>query len=211
MTENRDPESRLSEAADKASDKLDEAVRSAGEMASEVVDKARDAGDKLEEKFRSLEKLTPKELGDLAVKVASDTAFAAAGVANLVAERAREFADKQKAALVDTQRHTEAGEKTHEFLEQLSTQLTKFVDDLSQTYKDLADRGREALQRMQAQSEAKADAPKGDDAPGPFDINEAADTAEPASTVAEDAEIVDAPAPAPEAGAEDATGTDRAE
>jgi len=186
MTENRDPESRLHDAADKASDKLDEAVRSAGEVASEVAEKARDAGDKLEEKFRSLEKMTPKELGDLAVKVASDTAFAAAGVANLVAEKAREFADRQRASLADTQRHTEAGEKTHEFLDQLSTQLTRFVDDLTQTYKDLADRGRDALARMQAQADAKADAPKGDDAPGPFDINEAADTAEPAGTVAEE-------------------------
>jgi len=133
-----------------------------------------------------LEKLTPKEVGDMALKFASETAYAAAGFANLVAERAREFAEKQRAAVADA--GPEATDHTKAFLDQVTAQMNRFVDELGHTYKDLADRGRDAVAKMQQQAAAKPDAK---DAPGMFDIVDDAETAEPASTVAED-EIVDA-------------------
>jgi hypothetical protein len=133
-----------------------------------------------------LEKLTPKEVGDMALKFASETAYAAAGFANLVAEKAREFAEKQRAAVADV--GADAPDHTKAFLDQVSAQMNRFVDELGHTYKDLADRGRDAVAKMQQQAAAKPDAK---DAPGMFDIVDDAETAEPASTVAED-EIVDA-------------------
>ena len=59
--------------------------------AEEIVDKA---DDKLT--IDKIDKVTPNQLGDLAMKFASETAYAAAGFANLVADKAREFADKQR-------------------------------------------------------------------------------------------------------------------
>ena len=61
--------------------------------------------------------------------------------------------------------------------------MNKFVEELGHTYKDLADRGRDALAKAQAQAKSVAK----DDAPGMFDLVDGAETAEPASTVAEDA------------------------
>lgn len=140
-----------------------------------------DAGEKLG--LDKLEKLTPKELGDMAVKFASDTAYAAAGFANLVAEKAKEFAEKQRAAMAEA--NPEAADQSKAFLDQFTAQVNKFVEDLGHTYKDLAERGREAVAKMQHQAEAK---PASKDAPGMFDIVDDAETAEPASTVAEDVE-----------------------
>lgn len=132
------------------------------------------------------ERISAKEVGDMAVKFATDTAYAAAGFANLVAEKAREFADKQRAS-VDG-----AGEGTDQakvFLDQLTTQLNKFVDELGHTYKDLAERGRDAVAKMQAQA---AERPSPKDAPGMFDIVDDAETAEPRHSVAEeDVEVVE--------------------
>ncbi|SMO54241.1 hypothetical protein [Propioniciclava tarda] len=149
--------------------------------AEEIVDKA---DDKLT--IDKIDKVTPNQLGDLAMKFASETAYAAAGFANLVADKAREFADKQR-EFADKQRATlaEAGEGDpgKAILEQFTAQVNKFVEELGHTYKDLADRGRDALAKAQAQAKSVAK----DDAPGMFDLVDGAETAEPASTVAEDA------------------------
>lgn len=133
------------------------------------------------------ERISAKEFGDIAAKFASETAFAAAGLANLVAEKAREFTDKQRAALADAAGDAAPVDQTKAFLDQVSAQMNKLVEELGHTYKDLADRGRDAVAKMQAQAAARPD-PK--DAPGMFDIVEGAETAEPANTVAEN-DVVD--------------------
>lgn len=131
--------------------------------------------------------VSAKEIGDMALKFATDTAYAAAGFADMVAERAKEFVEKQRAASeakeasVDAEAPAEGGEAdpTKVFFDSLTLQVNKFVDDMSQTYKDLSDRGRGAVAKIQSQVADRADAPKGDDAPGPFDIQEGADAADP--------------------------------
>lgn len=193
MTESHDFEKTADQVADKAEDFAADAQNAADEFASGAQDaadetaakaddakqaftaKASEIGEKLQEQFKAIDKVTPKEFGDMAVKFASDTAYAAAGFANLVAEKAREFADKQK---VQTFADTEAGnDHGTAFIDQLNAQFNKFVEDLGHTYKDLADRGRDTVAKMQQQASAKAEAPKGDDAPGPFDIVDDAETA----------------------------------
>lgn len=161
--------------ADKVEDVAADAQDKSDEAKAAFTAKASELGDKLTEQFKAIDKITPKEFGDMAVKFASDTAYAAAGFANLVAERAREFADKQK---ITTLADTEGHDQGKAFLDQLNAQFNKFVEDLSHTYKDLAERGRDTVAKMQQQASAKAEAPKGDDAPGPFDIVDDAETAE---------------------------------
>nr|NLI49825.1 hypothetical protein [Propionibacterium sp.] len=157
---------------------FEKVAAAAEEVGEALADKAAEVGEALEEKVHSLEKLTPKELGDLAVKFATDTAYAAAGFANLIAEKAREFTDKQKVALVQATNPAESAERTKELLDQFTAQVNKFVEEVGHTYKELADRGREAVAKVQAQAAARAEAPKGDDKPGPFDIIDDADAAE---------------------------------
>ncbi len=160
-----------------------------------LVDKAAEVGETLEDKVHNLEKLTPKELGDLAVKFATDTAYAAAGFANLIAERAREFSEKQKATMAQATTPGESADRTKEFLDQFTAQVNKFVDEVGHTYKELTDRGRDAVAKLQTQAAARAEAPKGDDKPGPFDMMDDADAAEPTGEIpVEDAEAAaDAP------------------
>jgi len=168
---------------DDVADKVKETLDDVADKAKEALDDAAEHVDKLG--LDKLEKLTPKEVGDMAVKFASDTAYAAAGFANLVAEKAREFAEKQRAAMAEA--NPEAADQSKAFLDQFTHQVNKFVEDLGHTYKDLAERGREAVAKMQHQAEAK---PAPHDAPGMFDIVDDAETAEPASTVAEEVEDV---------------------
>lgn len=153
-------------------------AEAAEEVGDALADKAAEVGEVLEDKVHNLEKLTPKELGDLAMKFATDTAYAAAGFANLIAEKAREFTDKQKVTLAEATTPGESADKTKELLDQFTAQVNKFVEEVGHTYKELADRGRDAVAKVQAQAAARADAPKGDDAPGPFDITDDADAAE---------------------------------
>lgn len=176
-----------------------EKVAAAAEEVGDVLaDKAAEVGEALEEKVHSLDKLTPKEVGDLAVKFASDTAYAAAGVANLIAEKARELSEKQKATLAQATAPGESGDRTKELIDQITAQVNKFVEEVGHTYKELADRGRDAVAKMQAQAAARAETPKGDDAPGAFDIVDDAEAAESTGEI-----------PLTEVEAEDVDGTTR--
>lgn len=164
--------------ADEARDFGDTVAEETRAATQAVAGKAREVGETLEEKFRAIDKMTPKELGDAAVKFATDTAYAAAGFANLVAEKAREFTEKQRVTFADTGEHPEGADRTRELLDQVTAQVNRFVEEIGHTYKELSDRGREAVARMQAQAQARAEAPRGDDAPGPFDIVDDADAVE---------------------------------
>ena len=132
---------------------------------SEFQAKASDFAAKLEDRFRALDHMSAREVGDAATKFASDTAYAAAGFAALVAEKAKDLADRKGTT---TDSSTESSD-AKAFVDQVNEQVSKFVDDLGSAYKDLSDRGRDAVAKR-AQS-GKSDAPKGDDAPGMFDID----------------------------------------
>lgn len=92
------------------------------------------------------ERLTPEKLGDAAIKFATETAYAAAGFAGLVGEKAKAFYDEQRKQYSDA--HPEEDEpKTKAFLDQMSEQLSRLADELSRGYRDMAEKGREVVSR----------------------------------------------------------------
>lgn len=91
------------------------------------------------------DRLTPEKIGETARKVATETAYAAAGFAGMVGEKARAFYDEQKKQYTDAH-PDEDGPSAKAFLDQLSEQLNRFADDLSRGYRDLAERGRDVVQ-----------------------------------------------------------------
>ena len=108
------------------------------------------------------DRLTPERLGEAAIKFATETAYAAAGFAGLVGDKAKAFYDEQKKQYEEAHPE-EDGAKTNSFLDQLSEQLNRFADDLTRGYRDMAERGREVVKgstakRGQADGTAEADA-----------------------------------------------------
>ncbi len=92
------------------------------------------------------DRLTPEKLGEAARKVATETAYAAAGFAGLVGEKAKAFYDEQRKQYTEAHPDEDAP-KAKAFLDQLSEQLNRFADDLSRGYKEMAERGRDVVQR----------------------------------------------------------------
>ncbi len=85
-----------------------------------------------------------ERLGEAALKFAADAAYAVAGFAGLVGEKARAFYDEQRAEYAKT--HPDADSPgAKEFLEQLGEHLNRFVDDINRGFKDLSARGRDAV------------------------------------------------------------------
>lgn len=109
------------------------------------------------------DKLTPEKLGELAVKFATDTLYAAAGFASVVAERAREYYDNQRKHLAD--KNPEGADPTFKaFVDSMPDQIKNLLDEVQKGYHDLAEKGRTVV-NTRNQPRAKADAP------GPFDID----------------------------------------
>lgn len=139
------------------------------------------------------EKFTPEKLGEAALKFATETAYAAAGVADTVAVKARELYESQRALLA---------EKTPEgvdpnfrrMVDQMPEQFKGFLDEATKAYHEMAERGRHVLADLQNQMAAARDAKE---APvEAFDLNDGADAdAEAADAVAPDEPAIeDAPA-----------------
>ena len=95
------------------------------------------------------ERLTPEKVGDAAIKFATETAYAAAGFAGLVGEKAKAFLDEQKKQYAEAHPDEDAP-SAKAFLDQLSEQFTRFADDLTRGYKDMAERGRDVVRNTQA-------------------------------------------------------------
>ncbi len=102
------------------------------------------------------ERLTPEQIGEAARKVATETAYAAAGFAGLVGEKARAFYDEQKKQYADAHSDEDAP-SAKAFLDQLSEQLNRFADDLSRGYRDMAERGRDVVKGNTAARRGQAD------------------------------------------------------
>lgn len=92
------------------------------------------------------DRLTPEKIGEAARKVATETAYVAAGFAGLVGEKAKAFYDEQKKQYTDAHPDEDAP-SAKAFLDQLSEQLNRFADDLSRSYREMAERGRNVVQR----------------------------------------------------------------
>lgn len=92
------------------------------------------------------DRVSPEKLAEAARKVATETAYAAAGFAGLVGEKAKAFYDEQKKQYADAHPDEDAP-KAKAFLDQLSEQLNRFAEDLSRGYREMAERGRDVVQR----------------------------------------------------------------
>lgn len=142
------------------------------------------------------EKMTPERLGEMIIKIATETAYAAAGIADSVAAKAKELYEQQRRQLADV---TPDGVDPNfkKFVDQMPDQVKNLVDEATKAYHDLADRGRHVVENLagQAAQAAKSEKAEKSDHPGAFDLHEAADA--PASAE-------DAGAPEPVAGTADA-------
>ena len=100
-----------------------------------------------------------ERLDDAARRFVADAAYAVAGFAGLVGEKARTFYDEQRAEYAKTHPDVESpGAK--EFLEQLGSHLNRFVDEISRGFRDLSDKGREFMNARPESAEAeKTEAP----------------------------------------------------
>lgn len=124
-----------------------------------------------ETRFEAGEKMTPEKLGEAAIKFATETAYAAAGLADIIAKKARELYEQQKAQLAEkTPEGVDPNFK--QFVDAMPDQLKTFMDDAEKKLHELSERGRGVVEHMQA---AAAGKPRGDDAPGAYDTGAGAD------------------------------------
>lgn len=129
------------------------------------------------------EKLSPEKLGEAAIKFATETAYAAAGIANVIAEKARELYDAQRKQLAES---TPEGVDPNfrQFVDAMPDQFKTLIDDATKAYHEMAERGRHAVTDFQAQLQAaRTDRPAKPEAPEAFDLKEGAE----ATVDAEDA------------------------
>lgn len=96
------------------------------------------------------EKFTPEKLGDMAIKFATETAYAAAGLANTLSERAKEFYDAQRKQIAEKAPEG-VDPNFRQFVDTMPDQFKTFVDDMVKAYRDMADKGRSTVADLQAQ------------------------------------------------------------
>ena len=111
------------------------------------------------------EKITPEKFAEQAVKFATETAYAAAGLADLVAKKAKELYEHQRSQLAEkTPEGVDPNFK--QFVDAMPDQIKTFMDEAEKRLHDLSERGRVAVENLQAATAAR---PKADDRQGPFD------------------------------------------
>ena len=173
------------------SNQNDDHIQPEGEFVEEFEVKAEEAH------LAAGEKFTPEQLGDAVIKFATETAYAAAGIANVLAEKAKEFYDSQRKEIA-AKTPEGVDPNFRQFVDAMPDQFKGFFDEATKAFHDMAERGRTTVADFQHQVQVARDAAK--DAKGQsteaFDLkDDAAATAEAADAVApEDAQdVVDAP------------------
>lgn len=120
-----------------------------------------------EPRVDSGEKFHPEKFADQAIKFATETAFAAAGLADMVAKKAKELYEQQKSQLAEkTPEGVDPNFK--QFVDTMPEQLKTFMDEAEKRLHELSERGRHVVENLQAQTAAR---PKFDDKQGPFDTD----------------------------------------
>ncbi len=117
-------------------------------------------------------KLTPEKLGEAALKFATETAYAAAGLADVIAERAKEFYAEQRKQLAEK---TPEGVDPNfrQFVDTMPDQFKVILDDAVKAFHDLSERGRHTVTDLQSQVQhARAERQVH---PQAFDLKEGAD------------------------------------
>lgn len=145
-------------------------------------------GDDVVESEHEGEKLTPERVGEMAVKFATETAYAAAGVANLIAEKTREFMEQQRKQLAE---RTPEGVDPNfkQFVDGMPEQVKTFLDEVTKSYHDMAERGRVAVSDFQQQVQSRSETRTERGNESPFDIQEGAEAdADPEAVVAPEVE-----------------------
>ena len=137
------------------------------------------------------EKFTPEQLGEAMIKFATETAYAAAGLANVLAEKTRVFYESQRKE-IEARTPEGVDPNFRQFVDGMPDQFKGFVDEATKAFHDMAERGRTTVTELQGQVQAARDAAKDSrsNPTSPFDLNEdAAATDEAADAVApEDAQ-----------------------
>ncbi len=149
------------------------------------------------------EEMTPERLGEMAIKFATETAYAAAGLANVVAAKAKELYETQKAQLAEkTPEGVDPNFK--QFVDTMPDQLKTLMDEAVKGFKDLSDKGRHVVENISAQAATAAEKvnekvkeqadkvkekaeevkEKAAEAPGAFDTQADVDAPDDAETVA---------------------------
>ena len=166
---------------------------------NETTDQTQPAGEFVEETpveadpatLAAGEKFTPEQLGDAVIKFATETAYAAAGFANVLAERAKEFYEVQRKEIA-AKTPEGVDPNFRQFVDAMPDQFKGFIDEATKAFHDMAERGRTTVADFQTQVQAARDAAKEARAnpTEPFDLkDDAAATAEAADAVApEDAQ-----------------------
>lgn len=88
-------------------------------------------------------------------RMAREGAYAAAGFAGFVSEKAKEFYDEQREQYRQAHPDADAEPGAKEFLAQMRDKLHEFVDGLTRTWQDMADRGRPQERSDQDQAEGE--------------------------------------------------------
>ena len=99
-----------------------------------------------------------ERLDDAALRFMADAAYAVAGFAGLVGERARAFYDEQRAEYAKTHPDVESP-GAREFLEQLGSHLNRFVDEINKGFRELSDKGREVMKSRPVNPETEKTEP----------------------------------------------------
>lgn len=103
-------------------------------------------------------KIRGENFGEDLRRIATDSAYAAAGFAGLVGEKAKEFFDEQRRQY--SKAHPgkdEEDPETKAFLAQLKEKVNAFVDELSKVYRDMVDRGRDAHSKSEKAEDTVGD------------------------------------------------------
>ena len=144
------------------------------------------------------EKFTPEQLGDAVLKFATETAYAAAGAAQVLAEKAKEFYETQRQQIAE-QTPEGVDPNFRQFVDAMPDQFKGFFDEATKAFHDLAERGRHTVADFQGQVVAARDAAREarSNAPEAFDLKDdaAADASAAEAVAPEDGQGVVGDAP----------------
>ena len=169
------------------SDQYNEQTRPEGEVVEEFEVEAEKAH------LAAGEKYTPEQLGDAVLKFATETAYAAAGAAQVLAEKAKEFYEAQRKQIAE-QTPEGVDPNFRQFVDAMPDQFKGFFDEATKAFHDLAERGRHTVADFQGQVNAARGAARDarSNAPEAFDLEDdaAADASAADAVAAEDGQDV---------------------
>ena len=145
------------------------------------------------------EKFTPEKLGEAALKFATETAYAAAGFANVLAEKAKVFYESQRKEIA-AKTPEGVDPNFRQFVDSMPDQFKTFMDDANKAFHDLSERGRTTMSDFQDQvqtawkqweEQQREQREQHDEKTGAFDLKDAAEATQDAETAVAPEDITD--------------------